>query len=102
LDVGVNQDALEDALGWIKNVRTAAVTATGFTAVFHAPDPSGACYVGYGNSTNPVTWQRTAADTSASQERSISVTGLTPQTTYSFQIWCANTAVTVTETVRTP
>ncbi|HUS07451.1 MAG TPA: hypothetical protein VMZ52_14180 [Bryobacteraceae bacterium] len=102
LDIGMNQDALENALGWANNVRVLSLTASSASIAFHAPDPGAACYVGYGASPDPTTWPRTEADSSATQERSISVTGLDPGTVYSFQVWCSGTAPTSTQTVTTP
>ncbi len=100
-DIGANQPGVQDALGWVLNVRTPLISSSGFTAAFHAPDPSTACYVGYGTSSDPTTWSQTEADTSATQERTIQVTGLTSETTYYFQIWCSQSAPTTTSPVRT-
>jgi hypothetical protein len=100
-NVGVNMDTLEDAQGLVKNVRALSITSSGFTAAFHAPDPSTSCYVGYGTGTDPTAWRRTSPNISASQERSITVSGLTTKTVYNWQVWCVNTAPAATQTVLT-
>jgi hypothetical protein len=92
-DIGVNQNKLQDDLGWITNVRYGSVTSSGFTAYFHAPYATTGCYVGYGtNSSDASGWSKTSADSPTSQERTISVTGLTTKTTYYWQVWCPNSA----------
>ena len=101
MDVGVDQDALEDALGWVKNARVLSLAATSFAVAFHSPDSSTACYVGYGTGSNPTTWSVTAANILAQKERTIAVTGLTAKTAYYFQVWCSKTAPTATAIVRT-
>ena len=110
LDVGVNQDILEDAQGLIKNVRALNITSTGAAIAFHAPDSDAACYVAYGtgptgtwtpNAFNPLTWSVSPADRSAHQERSIGLSGLSAKTEYFYQVWCAGTAPTTTLNLRT-
>ena len=110
LDVGIDQDILEDALGWIKNVRTLNIASTAATIAFHAPDTGTACYVAYGtgptgtwtpNAFDPLTWSVSPADTSVSQERLIGLSGLSVKTEYFYQVWCGGTAPTTTRNMRT-
>lgn len=97
LSVGANIDQLRDAIGIIDGAHPISITTTAASIVFHAPDLGAACYVAYGTSTDPTTWTRTAADTSASQARTIALTGLTTKTFYNWQTWCSGTAPTVTQ-----
>ena len=110
LDAGINQDVLEDAQGLIKNVRALNITSTGAAIAFHAPDRGVACYVAYGtgptgtwtpDAFNPLTWSVSPADTSAHQERSIGVSGLSAKTEYFYQVWCGGTVPTTTRNMRT-
>jgi hypothetical protein len=109
-DIGVNQDVLEDALGWITNVRTLDITSTGATIAFHAPDSGTPCYVAYGTGPvgtwtptafDPLTWSVSPPQASASQERSIGLSGLSAKTEYFYQVWCGGTAPATTGNLRT-
>ena len=107
IDTHAHIDQLEDSLGWIKNVRSLNITSTGATIAFHAPDGGTACYVAYGRAPSgtwtpdafdPLTLSVSPADTSANQERSIGLSGLSPGTGYFYQVWCGGTAPTGSST----
>ena len=109
-DVGINQDVLEDALGWITNVRVLNITSTTATIAFHAPDSGTACYVARGTGAagtwtptafNPLTWTVSPPQTSASRERSIELSGLSAKTEYFYQVWCRGAAPDSTRNLRT-
>jgi hypothetical protein len=101
LDIGADVDQLEDALGWIKNVRALSIATTSASISFHAPDLGASCVVGYGTNSDLATWTQSGADTSGSQERSIALSGLTTGTAYQYQVWCSGTAPTSTRNFRT-
>lgn len=100
-DLGANQDIAQDAQGLIKNVRALSISATGFTVDFHSPDTGTNCYIGYGTGTDPSAWTVTSANTQTVKERSIAVTGTAGKTVFQFQVWCAGTEPSATQTVRT-
>ena len=69
---GVDADALRQVTGEIYNIRN-----NGTTVMATVPDEPAACYVGYGASSDPVTWTWTAANLDSTRTRSITASGLT-------------------------
>lgn len=101
---GADLDQMDDDKGIVKNIRYKLATSTTFTALFHAPDASTACTVGYGTGSDVTMWLRTAADTAASKERIVLVgtpTPLTGNSAYNWQVWCSGAAPSATQKTRT-
>lgn len=102
---GVDREQLISDLGLVENVYAHTVTSSGFTVHARVPDSGGKCYIGYGTTALPVAgdgtinWTKTSANTTASRERNIAVSGLSAGT-YHYQVWCAGTAPTDTRDVR--
>lgn len=95
--IGANLDAMDDAKGIVKNVRVLTAATTTASVRLHAADASTACRIGYGASADVTTWTRTAANTTASQDRTIALSGLSGATMYFYQAWCAGSAPTATQ-----
>lgn len=88
LDAGADFDALTRARGDITNVAVSNVGGGAATISFRMADPGAECSVGYGQSSDPTTWERSAVDASTSRRRAVTITGLSTGV-YSYQVWCA-------------
>jgi hypothetical protein len=101
--IGADIGALQQAQGWT-DPSTAAVSgdqgANGNASITaFVPDAGASCSVGYGTTPDPTTWSRTAPDTSKSRDRSFQLTALPSVGTLYYQVWCAGTAPSPTETL---
>jgi len=106
--VGAGEGGSDAAASWTAVTRgrgdlTATPTPAATTAslALIVPDSGAACRIGYGTGTDPTAWSRTSADTTASYNRTIGVTGLASSTLYRYQVWCAGAAPTATATFTT-
>jgi hypothetical protein len=106
LDRGVDMDALEREVGVVRLADPLNITSTSAKIPFVAPDRGTACRIAYGTG-DPATWTgRSAADTTDTFARLISIPGpggdpLTANTEYVYRVWCAGTAQSKTTRFRT-
>jgi len=94
---GANIDVLNQNLSIISQARALSISSSGATITAYVPQPSVACYAGYGTSSDPTTWTWTAADTTASRQRGIAITGLSALTVYNYSIACSGTQAAPTQ-----
>ena len=85
-DVGADIDALEAALGRVRNVRARDVSITGAIISYLAPD-SEPCTVEYSTSTTWGTGTR-QNDGGGYRVRNVSLTGLSSDTIYYYRVLC--------------
>lgn len=89
-NIGVDMDALQAAQGTVLNVHVREVSSTSVAVDFLAPDTFG-CTVDYGTANFPSgtgSWTR-VSNAGGSRYQSVSVTGLTLGTTYTYRVNCA-------------
>jgi hypothetical protein len=87
---GVIMDQLEVAQGAVKNVHASPMGATSADIAFRAPDPAG-CTLDYGTVNFPSgtgSWTR-VPNVGGQRDQTVSLSGLTPATTYIFRVNCA-------------
>jgi len=90
MDIGVDMNALEAAQGKVTNVHAYGTTATSTTVAFTAPDATG-CTVDYGTDNFPSgtgSWTR-LSNAGGQRVQTVTLTGLTTGTTYTYRVNCA-------------
>jgi hypothetical protein len=88
-DPGADLNVLNQAQGLIGPGNASGITSTSVTFQVRVPDPGAACIIGYGLSSDPTTWSRTAANTDKSIVRTITLTSLQSSKAYFGEVWCA-------------
>jgi hypothetical protein len=87
-DMGVDVDALESAMGMVKEMRVLEVTGTEATLSYLAPDGA-ACGVDYTTDAAFGTLER-VSDGGGARARSVKLEGLLPGTMYHYRVQCAS------------
>jgi hypothetical protein len=98
---GADLDAITQVQGIISNLRALAITATGATFHFQAPDAGTACYIKTGSGADLTTYTTTSPDTAATRLRSIAVSGLHAGTSYRALAMCSGASNTPAVTFTT-
>jgi hypothetical protein len=99
--VGADVEIFKRAQRMITDLRALDVGSTSATISAFVPEAGVPCYVGYGTGNDQGAWTWTAADTAASRQRNIAISGLTGKTRYLYTMACSQTAAAGAAALRT-